>query len=93
MTVPVPPECRMTVLQAASRLTTDPTNPQAVAINASPILDWLQEAPDDEDLRLRHRALLRHYCNTRVLVEPDDDPHRLLDGARVFYAFLTAEPG
>jgi hypothetical protein len=86
---PATPAARAKVLQYASALTSDRGNAAAVAVNASPLLAWLEAASSPEDMRVRARAMNRHYWDT-VLAVPDDDPDRFLAGARTLYAFMTA---
>jgi hypothetical protein len=79
---------RAEVLRWASALTVDQTNSTAVAINASPLLAWLEAATDDHDLDARVGALRRHHTNRLWDVPPDDDPDRFVREARTFYGFL-----
>lgn len=88
----VHPTSRTNVLRYASLLTVDKHDPVAVAINATQILAWLEDAHSKEDQQLREQALSRHYANT-CMMPPDDDPDRFVLAARRYYAFLTAGGG
>ena len=89
MTVMVDDRFRSKVLMVASGLTSDKDRATAVAVNASPLLAWLETAADEDDMRARWRAMHRHHCNT--MHEPhDDSPERFLAGAKTLYAFMTA---
>jgi hypothetical protein len=88
--VPVSPQVRARVLRFASALTREPDNAAAVAVNASPLLAWLEAASSPQDMRARLRALSQHHQDTALAV-PDDNPDRFLAGARMLYAFMTAD--
>jgi hypothetical protein len=80
---------RAKVLSFASALTSEKDNAAAVAVNASPLLAWLEAAPGEEDMRVRLRAMSRCHLNTQG-APSDDNPERFLAGARTLYAFMTA---
>jgi hypothetical protein len=80
---------RARALRVASQITSNRRVATAVAINASPLLAWLEASEDQDDLRLRWQAMRQHYLNI-FDQRGDDDPERFLGGAQVLYAFLTA---
>jgi hypothetical protein len=83
---------RAKVLEVASGLTSDRDCAAAVAVNASPLLAWLEGAADEDDMRARWRAMFQHHLNT--MYEPrDDNPDRFLSQVRTLYAFMTAGQG
>lgn len=82
---------REDVLIYAKMITTDTADAVAVAVSASPLLAWIEEAATDSDLKDRHRALRRHHAGMLgAHLAPSDDPRPLLAGAKVLYAFITA---
>jgi hypothetical protein len=80
---------RSKVLMVASALTSDKDRADAVAVNASPLLAWIEGADDEIDMQVRWRAMFQHHVNTRF-EPPDDNPERFLAGAKTLYAFTTA---
>jgi hypothetical protein len=92
MAVMVSARFRAKVLEVASGLTCDRDCAAAVAVNASPLLAWLEGAADEDDMRARWRAMFQHHQNT--MYEPrDDNPDRFLSQAKTLYAFMTAGQG
>lgn len=89
MAVMIDPFSRAKVLKVASAFTSGKDSATAVAVNASPLLAWLEAAADDDDMRLRWRAMHLHHAST-LEEPPDDNPERFLSQARTLYAFMTA---
>lgn len=90
--VEIPDYIRMTVLNAASAITTLRSTPEAVAANAWPLFAWLAAAADDTDLDRRYKALRQQVFNrigTPEVGLANDDPQRLIAEARVLYDVLT----
>jgi len=83
---------RAKALLFASALTSQRDRAAAVAVNASPLLAWLEAASGEEDMRVRLRALSLYHLNTQC-DPPDDNPERFLAEARTLYAFMTAGRG
>ena len=48
-------------LSVRRRLTSQKGDAAAVAVNASPLLAWLEAAPGEEDMRVRLRAMRLHH--------------------------------
>lgn len=80
---------RADVLRFASAITENREDPIAVRANALPMLQWLENATDDEDQRARWKALWQQHTNVSSQA-PDDDPARFVASAEQYYAFLTA---
>jgi hypothetical protein len=83
---------RAKVLTFAAALTSEKDNAAAVAVNASPLLAWLEDASSEDDMYPRLRAMTLHHLNTQC-DPPDDNPERFLTEARTLYAFMTAGLG
>jgi len=77
------------VLGYAGDLTTERSNPGAVAANAKVLIDWV-ETGDAAEQDARYRSLFRASNNRDFDRDPDDDPALLIAEAEVFYAFLKA---
>lgn len=94
MAVTVSARFRAKVLEVASWLTSG-RDCAAVAVNAGPLLAWLEGAADEDDLRVRGRAMFQHHLWTKYASHepPDDNPVRFLTGVKTLYAFLTADGG
>jgi hypothetical protein len=99
MSQSVDQDMRENVLRWASGITTDSRDPVAVVLNASVLLDWLEDATSPEDLSARHAALRQHYLNQAVMALEDgeaapwsDNPAVFIEGAKVLYAFLASSP-
>jgi hypothetical protein len=96
MTENIGPAIRAEVLRIASVITGG-TDPVAIAINASPIVGWLEAARDEDDLDARLGAMRQHHRNL-IAADIDGegppgypaDPAAFLAGARVFHAFIGA---
>jgi hypothetical protein len=77
------------VLGYAGDLSTERSNPVAVAANAKVLIDWV-ETGDAAEQYARYRSLSRASHNREFDRTPDDDPALLIAEAEVFYAFLKA---
>jgi len=78
---------RERLLEYASAITEDPTDPIAVRANALPLLQWLEGARDQEDMEARFKALTRQYLNI-FRGKPSGDPAGFIADAEKYYAFL-----
>jgi hypothetical protein len=87
--IPISPLDRAKVLKLAAALTSDKDSAVAVAVNASPLLAWLESAPDEDDLELRWQAM-RHQRISTCGEPGDDNPDRFLAEAATLHAFMTA---
>jgi hypothetical protein len=86
---------RLHILVAAADLTTEKWDSTAVAINASSLLAWVEDAccPDDMQVRMRclQQAMFnRRYAPEEVAEETEDNPEEFLRIVGVLYAFATA---
>ena len=75
-------------LEIGSELTAEPdrADPDAVLMNAFPVMDWLLGGPGTEDdRRNRRRAARRHLANLTAAAAADRDPAAWVSG-------LTREP-
>lgn len=86
---------RATALRFASSITSARHDPIAVVRNYLPMIDWLKQATDDDDLSLRLGALNQMWCNL-----PDeaadrgpllDAPAAFVAGAAVFYMVVATD--
>ncbi|MDA8319672.1 MAG: hypothetical protein M0030_07680 [Actinomycetota bacterium] len=96
MTQNIGPQIRADVLRIASVITGG-ADAVAIAINASPIIGWLEAARDEDDLNARVTAMRQHHRNLIAADIDSDEPPgypgdtgAFLDGARVFHAFIGA---
>lgn len=91
MSVNVSPENRADLLRYAASLLSceDRADPVFVAAAAVPLLEWAEQAADDDDLRARMRAMSRHYVNTGPSAG-SISPDQFVDQAGTLYAFITA---
>jgi hypothetical protein len=93
----VSPQVRQGILRYASDLTTTRSDPVSVAVNAAPLLAWLEDAADEHDQDLRRGALRQHWANACLGSGRDeavsDNPDEFLRAARVLYAFTVAAGG
>lgn len=71
----------------------DRQDPVKVAAAAIPLLEWAEQAQDEDDLRARMRAMSRQYANTGCPGGEGRDPRRFVDEAGTLYAFLIAGGG
>jgi hypothetical protein len=81
------------ILRAAASFTTRRDDAMAVAINAGPLLAWVEAAADYGDMRSRVRAVTAHQNNRSCLRPGDpgaDDPEAFLRGVQTLFAFATA---
>ena len=87
---------RQRILRFAGRLTTNSGDAIAVAVNAGPLLAWVEDASDAADAETRIRALSQHSANCAFAVTDDavqiaaDNPAEFLRGAKILYAFAMA---
>ncbi|MBO2461616.1 hypothetical protein [Actinomadura violacea] len=88
----VSPTLRGRVLTWAANITDDPADSIAVAVNALPLLEWLQDAVDEDDLRARESALGKRHANLiAASTRGGDDPAEFIRSATVLYAFITGD--
>ena len=80
---------RRHVLDYASALTVDRSDPSSVLANAKALTDWM-EVRDVADRKVRYYALSRAHANRSYARRPDNAPETLIAEAEVFYAFLKA---
>lgn len=83
------------VLLYAAGFTSDRHNPVAVATNAIPLLEWLEEAASEADVRTRIRAMRQQSSSVRSMDAPErcawhDKPQTFVTAAQVLYDFMTA---
>lgn len=81
----------------------DRGNANLVAGTARPLLDWVSQAPGEDDMRQRMRAMRHQYANTppalqrsadrpeRWVAVPSLTPAEFLAQAAVLYAFITGD--
>ena len=55
--IAIVPERRQDLLRYARSITGSPADPVAVAVNATALLDWAEDAADDRDLRSEERRV------------------------------------
>jgi hypothetical protein len=91
MTVNVSPEDRANLLAYAASLLSreDRANPVLVAAAARSLLEWAEQAADDNDLRARMRAMGLHYVNAGQYAG-SISPDQFVDQAGTLYAFIAA---
>lgn len=85
---------RDSVLLYARRITPPEVRGSATTVmaNALPLLEWIEAAPDEKDLRTRIRALSQAAnCVTERETLDIDPPesHEFLNEAARFYNFMT----
>jgi hypothetical protein len=90
MTVIVGPGDRASILRYASWLldAAGRESPVRVAATAVPLLEWAEQAADEDDLRSRMRAMSRQHDNNNP--SRPVGPARFVDDACTLYAFLVA---
>lgn len=95
--ITVDTDVRQRLLRYAARFTTSAADPVAVAVNAGPLLAWLEDAPRPADAEARLDAMQQQsnsYCRLSPSELADlglaDDPAEFVRRAGVLYAFATA---
>jgi hypothetical protein len=84
-------EARQSVLIYSAAITSDPEDVIAIVITSSLLLDWLEAAEDQGDLRLRLAAMHRHYVVSRFLAGTSEmTPSAFMAGVRALYDLVTA---
>jgi hypothetical protein len=80
---------RERILRYASGLLTpdDRQEPVKVAAAALPLLEWAEQAADNDDLEARMHAMSQHHVNTHDARERS--PGQFVDEAEILYAFLV----
>jgi hypothetical protein len=76
---------RVAMLAQARCFTTDESDAVLLAANAAPLIEWLQAAVSEEDIRARISALSQQSFSAS---RRDDDPQRFLGGAKTLHAFI-----
>lgn len=94
MTVIIGPDDRASILRFASWLLDRDArrDPVKVAAAALPLLEWAEQAADEDDLRYRIQAMSCQHDNIHPSPEPIE-PARFVDDACTLYAFLVADQG
>lgn len=75
---------RALILCAAADLSTQPEHPDLVVELAGPILAWVSEAADQDDLAARMEAVMQARVNDSSR-RPSDDPAGFVGRAEVLY--------
>jgi hypothetical protein len=84
----VGPVKREAILRYASCLLSDDDRQEPVkaAAAALPLLEWAEQATDEDDLETRMHAMSQQHMNTRG---EERDPGQFVDEAGTLYAFLA----
>ncbi len=79
---------RFMALQWAAHLTTDSHDASKVAANAEPLIEWVGQARDRDDVHRRQCAVKTAFTNASDNL-PYDDPTTRRDNAAVLYQVLS----
>ncbi len=88
---------RAEIIKIASAMTSKRSDADEVLRNAGPIVDWVEQARSEDQLRSRMTALAQHYRNVFVAGDEEqmgegimDDPQAFLVGVTKLFRFTAA---
>jgi hypothetical protein len=87
MPVTVDAHARANLLRYAASIVNDPADATAVTSAAFTLMDWAEQAADEDDLRSRLCSLRLQWVNNR---HRTGDAAQFVESAAVLYAFGTA---
>jgi hypothetical protein len=90
MSTLVPPDIRQRVIHCARVVTDNCADAVGLRAAALPLTEWLQQAPDEQDLYLR-AAALDQYPTCLSITPPEHrlTPLEFLRAGQVLYAYFT----